>query len=146
MKRSTKIATGIISAVVLVGSLAACGPHRSPEERADRMVEKISDKLELSAPQVANLEQLKTTVLDSRQRMRTEHEQLHQSIDEIISQPTLDQQRILELVREKTATINQEAPEIVAAMANFYDNLDLEQQADLRDKIREHREHRRWHH
>ena len=146
MKKSTKILAGLVSGAVLVGGIAACGPNRSPEERAEYMVEKISAKLELTEPQVANLEQLKTTVLESRQRMRAEHEQLHQSIDEIISQPTLDQQRILALVNEKTAAITQEAPDIVAAMANFYDNLDAEQQADLRDKIREHREHRRWHH
>lgn len=142
MKKRTKIITGIIASFILIGGISACNHHRSPEEKADYLVEKISSKLELNEPQIINLEQLKTKLLGSRQELKSQHELVHQEIAIIFSQPTLDQQRIIEIIREQTEIFNNQAPGIVASIANFYDKLTPEQQSELSKKISEHKENK----
>jgi len=142
MKKRSKIIIAAVSSIVLISGLAACGHHRSPEERADYMMEKISDKLDLTAPQLSQLEQLKNELMNARQSMRTERDTLHNEVNELLSQPTLDQERTLKLVRDQTESINQKAPQIITAFAGFYDSLTPEQQAVILDKVQKHKEHR----
>ena len=146
MKRRNKIFITIVSGIILASGLAACN-HHSPEEKADYMVEKITSKLELSTPQVSQLEQLKNEVLGLRKSMLAERDAVHSEIDELFSQATLDQSRTLGLVRNRTESINQKAPQLVTAFAGFYDSLSPEQQAKLREKVKEHKERsHHWHH
>ncbi len=143
MKKRNKIIIAAISSIVLVGGLAACGGHHhSPEERANYMLEKISDKLDLTAPQLNQLEQLKDELMNARQSMLAERDSVHTKVNELLSQPTLDQERALKLVRDQTESINQKAPQIITAFAGFYDSLTPEQQAVIRDKVQKHKEHR----
>jgi len=147
MKTRNKFIIASISAIALVGGLAACGHHHSPEERANYMMEKVTSKLELTSPQVDQLEQLKNELMNARQTMLAERNTAHQEINDLLSQPSLDQNRALELVEERTATINQKAPQVIAAFANFYDSLNPEQQTMLGDKMQEHKAHRHhWRH
>jgi len=142
MKKRSKIIIAAISSIVLVSGLAACGHHHSPKERADYMMEKISDKLDLTAPQISQLEQLKNELMNARQSMLAERGTVHSEMNELLSQPTLDQERALKLVRDQTESINQKAPQIITAFAGFYDSLNPEQQAVIREKVQKHKEHR----
>ncbi len=148
MKKVTK---GIIAgvAVILVGTtLVACGFHaKTPQERADYMVNKITKKLDLAPIQVAELEKLSSTLLEVRSEFSGQRETLHNTIDQLLSQPTLDQQRLVDLIKSQTEIVNQKAPVVVASAAEFYNSLTPEQQARLKEKVQSHRdEHRHWHH
>ncbi len=142
MKKWAKIVVGITTGLLLIGTLTACGPDRTPEEKADYIVEKMSSKLDLSEPQIMDLELLKTELLDTRQQLKVQHKQVHQEMEEIFSQSTLDQQRILTILREQTEIINNQAPGIIASIANFYDDLTPEQQSELHEKIRQRRDNK----
>ena len=146
MKTRNKIIIATVSSIVLICGISACAHHRSPEDRADYMVDKISDNLELTTPQITQLEQLKDELLASRQLMQAERNLVYAELNELISQPTLDQQRALKLVQDRTESIKQKAPQVIAALAEFYDSLNPEQQAAMRKKFEDHKEHHYWRH
>ncbi len=147
MKKRNKIMIAIASGIALISGLAACGHHRSPEDRAEYMVEKITSKMELTEPQVSKLEALKNELLNVRQSMLAERDTVHEEVNELLNQPTLDQTRALTLVQNRTDSINQKAPQVITALAGFYDSLNPEQQAMLREKLEAHKAHRgHWRH
>ncbi len=147
MKKRNKVMIAIASGIALISGLAACGHHRSPEDRAEYMVEKITSKMELTEPQVSKLEALKNELLNVRQSMLAERDTVHEEVNELLNQPTLDQARALTLVQDRTDSINQKAPQVITALAGFYDSLNPEQQAMLREKLEAHKAHRgHWRH
>ncbi len=147
MKKRNKVMIAIASGIALISGLAACGHHRSPEDRAEYMVEKITSKMELTEPQVSKLEALKNELLNVRQSMLAERDTVHEEVNELLNQPTLDQTRALTLVQNRTDSINQKAPQVITALAGFYDSLNPEQQAMLREKLEAHKAHRgHWRH
>ncbi len=149
MKAIRKVLIGVTVATLMVGGLAAC-KHRdyTPAEKVAYVVEEIDDELELTELQLTNLKQLANIVTSLAEEAEAKREQHHNTIDELLSQPTLDQARILGLVSEHTSKVNNEAPKVVAATANFYDSLTEEQRATLRERFAEFREdhhrHHRW--
>ena len=148
MKNRTKGIIAVISGCVLTTSLVACGYHnKSPEEKASYMMVKISKKMELTETQVVHLEKLKNDLLRFRQHFVDGRDETHKTIDDLLSQPTLAQQPLVDLVQAHTSAVNKQAPTVVASMAGFYNSLNPEQQAMLRKRIAEHRQRRhKWHH
>jgi len=147
MKRITKIVIFTSGAVLLAGSIAACSHHRSPEQRAEWMMEKVGKELKLDEAQQAKFKALSDDMLAVRKQMRHEFGGDRDQVLGLLDQPKLDQAKILGMVKEHTQTINQQAPKIVAALGDFYDSLSPEQQAEVREFVKEHHEHRRhWGH
>lgn len=138
----------VIVAVGAMGASGFCDKRGNPEEFANHMVEKITKKLSLSEDQVAKLEIAKTELLAIKKDMNAQRQTMRTSFVDMIEKPTLDQQTILSMVKEKTQTVNDKAPQVVVALAGFYDSLNPEQQEKLREKIKDKMEsHRgRWSH
>ena len=150
MKKRSKIIFGSVTAVILSTTLIACGVHRhhsDPAEKMDYIAEKIEDRLDLTPEQVTQLNVLKDEVLVIVKEAKAKRADTHQEIENLLSQPTLDQSRLLTLVQEKTEAVNTKAPTVIAALAGFYDSLNPEQQAELLEKFQDHKErHRGWFH
>lgn len=148
MKRISKIVIITSGAVLLAGSIAACSHHhRTPEQRAEWMTEKVSKELKLDDAQQAKFKALSEDMLAVRKQMRSEFGSDRDQVLDLLDQPKLDQARILGMVKEHTRTINEQAPKIVAAMGDFYDSLSPEQQAEVREFVKEHHgHHRHWNH
>lgn len=145
MKRSSKIIIGVVTSLALTTGLIAGEWHsRDPEEKMDYMVSKITKKLDLNDAQVVELEKLKTDILALKKEFIAKKSEHHETLFQLFSQPTLDQQSIVNLVTEHTIAINAKAPVVVASMAGFYDSLTPEQQTKLRDKLAKH--HKQGHH
>lgn len=143
MKRHNKIIIGAFTAIIIAITIAACGIHKKhsdPEKHLSYMVEKITDELILNDAQSMKLDALKNTLLNTYQEAKQSRTSAHQEIETLISQPTLDQTQLLELVTQKTEKINDKAPEVISAIANFYDSLDSQQQATILEKYKEHQE------
>jgi protein CpxP len=139
----------VIAAVGIVGASSGfCDKRGNPEEFANHMVEKITKKLSLREDQVAKLEIAKTELLSIKKDMSAQRQTMRTSFIDLIEKPTLDQQTILSMVKEKTQSVNDKAPQVVVALAGFYDSLNPEQQEMLREKIKDKMEsHRsRWSH
>lgn len=146
MKRKTKITALITTGLLLIGGLSACGHHykqRNPEARAEYIIEKITNKLDLNDTQVSKLQVIKSEILEIRERTRQQRGDTHDTILSLLQQPTLDQQKLLDTINGHTQTINDNAPRIVSLLADFYDNLNPEQQKELQEHVEDRFEHHR---
>jgi len=148
MNKFGKLAIIGTSALLLIGSFTACShKYRDPEYRAGKMVEMVAHKLELDEQQKGKLNSLSEKMLSSKKIMREKFASNKGEIEMILSQPTLDEKKILGMVNEHTRFINQQAPEIVAAMADFYNSLSTEQRSELRERMEKmHKYYGRGHH
>jgi protein CpxP len=139
----------VIVSVVLVigaGTLTACSHrYKTPEERAQWVVGKISDDLNLNDQQKAKLVVVKNEMLKVRKQFSGDKEATNKKILAIVSTPTLDQDALLNMIRARTEVVSKNAPQVVAALGDFYDSLNPDQQAQVRKRMEEAMKHRRWH-
>ncbi len=142
MKRITKISLIVAGAVLVVSSFSGCAHFRSPENRAQWMVEKVTDKLELTEPQQSKLQTLSDEMLSTRKTMKQQFGETREQMVTLFDQPTLDQDRALTIVQTHTQLVDERAAVVVAAFADFYDVLNSEQQTKIREFMQEHDDHR----
>ncbi|MGH8459823.1 MAG: Spy/CpxP family protein refolding chaperone, partial [Nevskiales bacterium] len=124
---------------LVVGSLGACaqrGPggwSNSPEARA-HMVEKIGSRLDLDAAQKQRLAVLADKLQAQRAALRgPAGNDPRESVRSLFAGGKLDQAGAQKLIDEKTAALQAGSPEVIAAAADFFDNLRPEQQQKVRD-------------
>lgn len=149
MKRFIKrTLLGLFGGALIIGSLGACS-HRgqgwqseaSPESRA-RMVEKVGSRLDLDAAQKQKLSVLADKLQAQRVALRGAQDP-RATVQGLFAGSKLDQAGAGKLIAEKTAALQAGSPEVIAAAADFFDNLRPEQQ----QKVREFMERgRRWGH
>jgi len=136
---------GIAGAALLAGSLAGCAGHRhgwsgdSAEFRA-RIVERVGSRLDLDASQKQKLTVLTEKLQAQRAALRGGGDP-RAEFRSLFAGAKLDQERAKKLVDDKTAAVQAGSPEVIAAAADFFDNLNPAQQ----QKVREFMERgRRW--
>jgi periplasmic protein CpxP/Spy len=145
---------GVFGAVALLGTFAACSHHAhhgygwhamSDEDAAKlkaRLVEKAGRKLDLDEAQKAKLSTVADRLREQRNALLADTQDPRAEMQALISGPTFDRNRAQQLVQSKTGVLQAKSPEVIAALADFYDSLKPEQQA----KVREYLERgRRWH-
>lgn len=118
MKKTTKvIATVVLGLGVISAGIAGYGHHRfgDPEKRAEWMMERVENKLQLNTGQIAKLQTLVDELLAVRSDFTQDREAKQQQLLNMIAADTLDQQTLLDLVTEKTRSVDQQAPSIIAA-------------------------------
>lgn len=149
MKRFIKkTLLGLFGGALIIGSLGACaqrgdvhGAASSPEFRA-RMVEKIGSRLDLDDAQKQKLAVLADKLQAQRLALRGAADP-RDSLKNLFAGPKVDQVAAKKLIDEKTAAIQAGSPEVIAAAADFFDNLRPEQQQKVRDFMEKGR---RWGH
>ncbi|MDI1267916.1 MAG: Spy/CpxP family protein refolding chaperone [Polaromonas sp.] len=144
-----KTLLGLFGGALIVGSLGACS-HRGPggwqsgteasaESRA-RMVEKIGSRLDLDAAQKQKLAVLADKLQAQRAALRGASDP-RADMRALFAGSKLDQAGAKKLIDEKTAALQAGGPAVIAAAADFFDNLRPDQQ----QKVREFMERgRRW--
>lgn len=136
-KRTFITMTGI---ALLTTGIVACN-HGTPEERGERMVQKITEELELTETQQANLSGVKDAFLEMRATMKNNREQTKTDIQLMLTQPTLDRDKANSIINQHIDTVHSGSPVIIDAIGDFYDSLDESQQAEIRDIIENKMEH-----
>jgi periplasmic protein CpxP/Spy len=142
-----RIVVGALSAVVLVGALAACGHgggHRGSESMSaenrtkmrEKMVERVSSKLELTTEQKAKLGTLADAVQAQRAGLMGQADP-RAEFASVIAGEKFDRTKAQSLINEKTAAVAKQSPATVTAMADFYDSLNPTQQAKVRQFMQE---------
>jgi protein CpxP len=148
--RIKKTLLGLFGGALIIGSLGACaqrgpggmhGDMGSPEARA-RMVEKIGSRLDLDAAQKQKLSVLADKLQAQRTALRGATEP-RDAVRGLFAGNKLDQAGAKKLIDEKTAALQAGSPEVIAAAADFFDNLRPEQQQKVRDFMERGR---RWGH
>ena len=136
---------GVFGASVLFGSLAACshrphygyGGHAMSEEDAAKMkakmVEKVGSRLDLDEAQKARLGVLADQLRAQRRALVGTTTNPRAELQSLVAGPTFDRAKAKAFVDTKTGAINAQSPDVIAAMADFYDSLRPEQQAKVRE-------------
>lgn len=139
---------GALGGLFVIGSLAACNHHRGPmtEERIVEMrgkaVERVSGKLDLNEAQKAKLGVLADELLAQRKALRGGTEP-RAELQAVIAGAQFDRAKAQALLDGKTQTVQGGGPKVIAAMADFYDSLNADQQTKLRAFMAERR-HGGW--
>ncbi|MFM2346337.1 MAG: hypothetical protein RL654_1090 [Pseudomonadota bacterium] len=119
------------------------GPRSEADHQKmrERMVERITAQLELDAVQKGHLVRLMDTLQAQRTAMTGDAAQAGrggpgmlppQQMQELVKGERFDRARAQTLVDEKTQAARAAAPQVIAAMGDFYDSLKPEQQAKVR--------------
>jgi Spy/CpxP family protein refolding chaperone len=139
---------GAIGGLFVLGSLAACAHHRGPMDETQisamrgKAVERISGKLDLNETQKAKLGALADEMLAQRQALRAGTEP-RAEMQALIAGNQFDRAKAQALLEQKTQAVQGGGPKVIAAMADFYDSLNADQQAKVRAFMAEHR-HGGW--
>ena len=137
---------GVFGATILVGGLAACshrgahggyGWHAMNDEDAAklkaRLIEKAGSRLDLDDAQKAKLGVLADRLRAQRNALVGPTTDPRTELQSLVAGPTFDRAKAKSLVDAKTGAITAQSPEVIAAMADFYDSLKPEQQAKVRE-------------
>jgi Spy/CpxP family protein refolding chaperone len=134
---------GIFGATILVGGLTACGQRHhqfganmSAEqyvEVRDKMVERAASKLDLNADQKKLLSVLGDKFYAQRTALMGQAKDPRAEIKALVSGDKFDKAHAQSLVTEKTTVLQAGSPEVIAALADFYDSLNPTQQQKVRD-------------
>lgn len=146
MHTKTKRILYILGGGTAILGIAACGAyryHHDPEQRAQWMMKKVSKKLDLNADQQVKLETVRDQLVATVKIARAGRDSVHEEALDLIKGDKLDKEKAIEMVNKRTDTVKEHAPTIIAAIGDFYDSLNEDQRAKLRERITEHMEHHR---
>jgi len=140
IKRSLFALFGV---TVLVTGLSACG-HRNHEfgaqlsaeeysQKRDKIVDKAASKLDLNDDQKKRLATLGDKLYEQRTALIGQTKDPRAEMKALVAGATFDKARAQTLVTEKTTALQTKSPEVIAAMADFYDSLNPAQQQKVRD-------------
>lgn len=123
---------------LLTGALGACsrGHHSNwNAEDAAAMGDKVADKLDLNASQRQKLDLLTDQLLTLRNHLKTDTNGPRSELASLFGSDQLDRSLAQSLLEQKTAVMQQDGPEVITALADFYDSLRPAQQQQIRDKL-----------
>lgn len=133
---------GLFGASIMVGGLTACssGAHRhgpmTPEKMAEvraKVVDRVSSKLNLNDAQKQKLNVLADKMQAQRSAFMGQAADPRAEVQAIVAGDKFDRARAQSLLDEKTRAIQASSPEVITALADFYDSLNPGQQQKVRD-------------
>jgi periplasmic protein CpxP/Spy len=134
---------GIFGATLLVGGLSACGSRHhefgsamSAEQytqKRDKMVGRVADKLELNDDQKKRLATLGDKIYEQRTAFIGQTKHPRDELKALVAGDKFDAARAQTLINDKTTAVQTKSPEVIAAMADFYNSLNPKQQQRVRD-------------
>lgn len=142
IKRSLMAFTGI---AIAIGGLTACGTRGHHErgpmnaekiaEVRGKVVERITAKLDLNAEQQQKLNALADKVQAQRTALIGQTTEPRAEMRALVAGEKFDRARALSLLDEKTRVVQVSSPEVINALADFYDSLNPTQQAEVRERL-----------
>lgn len=140
IKRSLFALAGVLA---LGGTLAACGHNHhhgwrqmseaDAVEMKTKLVDRVGSQLALDAAQKAKLATLADKLREQRNALVGTTTDPRAELQALMSGPQFDRAKASALIEGKVAAVTTQSPAVVAAMADFYDSLKPEQQAQVRE-------------
>ena len=138
-----KTLLGVLGATVLLGGLSACSGHRHGMGMTDadsaefrtKMIERAGKKLDLNDGQKQKLGVLADKLREQRTALMGKTTDPRAEVQSLVAGATLDKAKAQALVEEKTSALRSKSPEVIAAAADFFDNLNSAQQQQVRDMM-----------
>lgn len=138
-----KTLVGLFGASIMVGGLTACSsghPYRhgpmTPEKMAEvrgKLVERVSGRLDLDAAQKQKLNALADVLEAQRSAFIGKTADPRAEAQAIVAGDKFDRARAQALLAEKTQALQAHSPEVITALADFYDSLNPAQQQKVRE-------------
>ena len=126
----------IILGTLIVGTVAlgaSAYANRGGDRFQDRMIERISKRLELTDTQVMALSGLADELKETRALMKGDSEDMRADMTSLVNSSTFDQAKALSMINDRAAALQNQAPELVAAAAVFFDGLDSSQKEQINE-------------
>ena len=134
---------GLFGASLLVGGLTACSGghhHRHGPMDAERMaevrgkvMERIGSKLDLNEAQKQKLATLADKLQAQRAALVGQAGDPRAEVQALVAGEKFDRARAQALLAEKTQALQAHSPEVITALADFYDSLNPAQQQKVRE-------------
>ena len=149
---------GLFGAGIAVGGLSACGSRydghhgmhgghamdsEQHAERHGKMIERFSSKLELNEAQKKRLVKLSDSLQEQRKALVGKTTNPRAELEALIAGDKFDKARAQALINEKASVLTGKSPELLQAIAEFYDGLSPAQQQQIREYAQPRR--RWWH-
>jgi Spy/CpxP family protein refolding chaperone len=136
---------GLFGVTLVVGSLSACG-HRHHEygsqlsveeyaQKRDKFVDKAASRLDLNEDQKKRLAVLGDKLYEQRTALVGQTKDPRAEMKALVAGSQFDATRAQALINEKTTALNTKSPEVIAALADFYNSLNAAQQQKVRDYL-----------
>ncbi|WP_332748521.1 Spy/CpxP family protein refolding chaperone [Hydrogenophaga sp.] len=142
IKRSLIALSGV---TIAVGGLTACGTRGHHEhgpmsaehmtEMRGKVIERVTKKLDLNADQQQKLGVLADKLQAQRTAFIGQTTDPRAEVRALVAGDKFDRARALSLLDEKTRVVQVSSPEVINAMADFYDSLNPAQQAEVRERM-----------
>ncbi len=133
-----KVLIGIVG-LLTAASLFGCHRHKSPEEKAKHVTEKISSKLDMNELQKTKLQDLSKEIVAVMNTMRESREQDFATVLDQVKGESFDKAAVMELYKKRRDTLDQAFPEIVNKLADLHASLDEKQKAEIASKLEWHK-------
>ena len=150
MKKSTKIIAAILLIAGTSSAVFAFGKHDhwklSPQEKAEFVVDRVTEKLNLDTQQQQSFTELAEMVVGIMTDAKAAKMENIGEVKQLLNEPSFNQAKALEMVQQKTRMINDKAPTVIASLGSFLDTLNAEQKQELQSFMEHHGEHRRHGH
>ena len=132
-----------IIAVLLLGvvGLAGCRRH-SPGQKAEFMVDYVSEALDLNESQQAHLDQIKDDLLEKGMQMRADKAAMHGVLVAQLRSEEIDQDRLKAMVTEHRVKMEALIDLGIDRLAEFHKTLTAEQREKLVAKLESFK---KWH-
>ena len=122
-----------------------CCYHRTPEQRAERVVKHLVSTLKLDAAQTAKLEKMKEEFLARRPDMVKTREESLKDITEMMKSPQIDQAKLDARMEKIQAHASDLIRFVSAKFVELHDMLTPEQRSKLVEEMEKHAQRaHRW--
>jgi Spy/CpxP family protein refolding chaperone len=127
---------------LLSGLLAGCSrDHHADWSAQDvaKVRDRIAGKMDLDAAQTQKLDALIAQLQVLRSDIKGTSNDPRAGFATLITGDTFDRNGAQKLLDEKTSALQQDGPQVITALADFYDSLNPDQQRKLRQKLERHK-------
>jgi len=135
MKKKRLVVICIIALLALGSVVSGCRHHKTPEEKMDRVIEYLTDDMNLTAEQIELLDKLTADLIIEFEDVHMAKKGAHDIIIEQIKSDVMDQQEVMSAIEGVRAEIGDALGVAVNRLADFHQTLSPEQKAQLIDEL-----------
>ena len=137
-KQMTAVAVFILAALVVFGGCR----HSSPAHRADKLINHVSDELDLTPAQQEMLDQFKDEMLERHEKMQAERHLRMEELMTEIKKDAMDKDRLMAMYNASKPKFDDTAAFVISSMVDFHSTLTPEQRAKLIENLEKLK---KWH-
>ena len=124
-----------------VAGFAGCRRH-SPDQKAEFMLDYVSETLDLNESQKEHLDQIKEELLEKGSRMHADKAAMHSELVSQLRSEEIDQERLKAMVTEHRVKMEEMIDLAIVKLAEFHKTLTPEQREKLVAKLESFK---KWH-